>query len=165
MNIRRWPVRLVPLLMLAGAGAKEPPDDAVYVTRGEHGEVVFTDVDVPGAERVNVAPPAPPGNAAAELERRIEQMLTVAQALEQSRLAREQARAEAREAAARQSAAPLRADPPVIYQDHYAGYPYLFRHPHHRFPHRRRFPRGPDNGGDDDEPAPEIVKKFPYEPD
>jgi hypothetical protein len=72
----------------------------VFVARGEHGEMSFSDEERPGARKVTVTVPEPASGAIEEAERRIEQTLRVARALEQSRLAREEARARARAPAA-----------------------------------------------------------------
>jgi hypothetical protein len=69
----------------------------VFVGLGEHGEMSFSDEASPGARRVSVTVPEPAAGAVEETERRIEQTLRVAKALEQSRLAREEARARARQ--------------------------------------------------------------------
>jgi len=147
----------------AGAEASEQ----IYVSTGEHGEVSFSDQAAPGSERVVVETTEPAEEPLAELERRIAQTLTVANALEESRLEREQARAEAR---ARMAEARAAAQPEVIYQDRYVGSPYLFPQPH-----RRGFRPGRPNGqnkpphgtppGGPEEPEPPqqetISKSFP----
>lgn len=95
----------------------------IYRSTGEHGEMVFSDVAGPGAERVVVETTQTLEDPLAELDRRIEQTLAVADSLEQSRLAREQARADAR---ARMAEARTAAEPEVIYQDRYVASPYLY---------------------------------------
>lgn len=136
-------------------GAWSQPSPGIYVSTGEHGELRFSDVAEPGAERVEVAVPEPREDAEEELERRIEQTLMVAKALEESRLAREQARAEARAAAARNASGPL-----VIRQDRYVSHPYLvspFPHTfdrHGRFRDRERFDKWPHGKGAREEREP-----------
>lgn len=121
----------------------------VFVSTGSHGEISFSDVAEPGAERIVVEAAPPREDALAELQRRIDQTLSVADALEESRLAREAARSEARARAAEREA--LR-PPQVIYQDRYVGMPYPLRtHGHRGFRHdrdRRRDHRGKVPHGD-----------------
>lgn len=127
------------LLVLAPAVRAEPAQRDVFVTTGEHGEVSFSDVATPGAERRTLPAIERDDDALAELDRRIQQTLEVARVLEEARLAREKSRAEARAAAA---------PPPAIVtvEERYAPYPYVYapsRHP--RFgPHRRHKPHRDD---------------------
>lgn len=167
---------IVAALAMVGSA---PAAAEVYVHRGEHGEVSFTDQALPGAERVELEPTVPPPDAPEELEQRIRQTLEVAEALEQSRLAREKARAEAR-AAARAASQPEPA-PQVIYQDRYVARPYLFgarfddrfrgRHDfrdHHDFRDRDDFrdrKRWDERRHDRHRGERPIEKRFPYEPD
>ena len=167
--------RLIPLVCMAfligTATAWAQPTQEVYVSTGEHGETRFSDVAEPGAERIEVIPAEPPEGAEQELERRIEQTLRVAEALEASRLAREKARAEARAQAAAQ-APPA---PQVIYQDRNVGSPYLWRSPYdHRFPRHPRFrdhdrfdkwPHRREHRRDREPRERTFSRKFPYEPD
>ncbi len=146
------------LLMLAASSLPAQSGEDIYVSTGEHGEVSFSDVAQPGAVRVTVETADPLEDPLAELDRRIEQTLTVADALEASRLAREQERREAR-ARAR---ADDRADsaPEVVYQDRYVS-PYLFPPARHQggrpWPHDR--PRRPPP--EPEPPAPERGRAFP----
>jgi hypothetical protein len=137
----------------ATAGWAQPAQE-IYVFTGEHGEVTFSDVAGPGAERVEVAVIEPPEDAQAELDRRIARILNVANALEASRLAREQARADAREQARAEARAAAAARPPpepqIVYRDRYLTYPYVFRSRYHqrlfrdgRFRHRDPFDKRP----------------------
>jgi hypothetical protein len=150
----------------AGAGSQPPPE--VYVSTGEHGEISFSDVAAPGAERVYVATSEPAEDPLAELERRIEQTLTVANALEASRLAREKARADANAGAA---AAQSQAAPEVVYQDRYVDYPYVLRSPYDGRFHRdgrgrhHRDDKHPDGRGDRLPQEPSRSRQFPYDPD
>lgn len=151
---------IVAALTLLGAA---PLAADVYVHRGEHGEPSFTDQAVPGAERVTLDPTVPPAEAPDELERRIRQTLEVAEALEQSRLAREKARAEAR--AAERATAPQPA-PQVIYQDRYVTHPYLFGPRFDdRFRGRDLRDRKPWHGRGGREDQRRIAKPFPYDPE
>lgn len=126
----------------------------VFVTVGEHGEVSFSDVASPGAERRTLPPVTANDDALADLESSIRQTLDVARALEESRLAREQARAEARAAAAPPAA------PPVVYvEERYAPFPYVYA-PHRfpRHPHQRPPPAEPP----DSAPPPEKPRSRPF---
>lgn len=140
----------------AGLAAAATPAEAgreVFVTVGEHGEVSFSDVASPGAERRTLPPVVPNRDAVADLDRRIQQTLDVARALEASRLAREQARAEARAAAA--PAAP----PVTIVEERYAPFPYVYApYPHPRHPHHRPPPTEPP----DAEPPAEQPRSRPF---
>jgi hypothetical protein len=141
---------LMGVVLLAGsvtAGTAASAQE-VFVSTGSHGETSFSDVAEPGAERIVVESAPPRDDALAEMQRRIEQTLTVANALEESRLARETARAEARDRAAERQA---QQPPQVIYQDRYVGMPYPmrtygnrgFRHDRDRHrDHRGKVPRG-----------------------
>lgn len=130
---------LTAIVILAGAaplGAAESSQE-VYVSEGAHGETVFSDVARPGAKRIVLEAPPRQEDAMAEVQRRIEQTLAVANDLQESRLAREAARAEARERAATRQAA--QAPPQVVYEDRYVGVPYPLRaHPQRGFRHDRR---------------------------
>ena len=86
--------------LLASSWTHAAPVREIFVARGDHGEVSFTDVERPGARRVTVNVTEPPADALEQMERRIEQTLRVAHALEQSRLAREAARTAARRSTA-----------------------------------------------------------------
>lgn len=165
------------LVAMTGAwgteGAPEPPPGAeameveeVFVRTGEHGEPSFSDVEEPGAERVRVLTAPPAEDPLAELERRITQTLAVAQALEASRLAREQARAEERAERRESVQVPER----VVEERYLATHPYLFRPPlrHGHFPRRDRFPPKRDGRGErpDPEPEPEPRSRpFPWHDD
>lgn len=116
------------LLGWAAHSPGAPGNDEIYVSRGEHGEVSFSDQAVPGAQRVEVETTPAADDPLAELERRIEQTLAVAGALEASRLARERSRAEAR--AARAAEARAAAPPVVVYEDDGATLPYLYPRPY-----------------------------------
>lgn len=140
----------VALLLLAlglTSVASAEPSLEVYVSAGEHGEVSFSDVAAPDAERVELEIVEPLDDPSAVIERRIEQTLAVANALEASRLEREKARAEARAEAA---AARAEAAPDVVYRDRYVSYPPVLGHRFDqrfrgfhagpgRFEHKRRF--------------------------
>jgi hypothetical protein len=111
----------------------------VFVTRGAHGEVSFSDEERPGAERLQLAVTEPTVDAVEAAERRIEQTLRVAKALEESRLAREQARAQTRPATPPAPALePVAADRYLV---HYLGRP---TYPHVSPRHKQR------RGGDDE---------------
>lgn len=160
---------LAPVLPAAALAA--PPGDPaavreVYVSTGDYGEVSFSDLAQPGAERLELAVTPVPEDALAESERRIEQTLDVAGALEASRLAREQARAQARADAA---AAQARAQPQVIYRDTYDDYPYVYypgrwpgRWPDHRPGHR---PGRPEHLPARPRPQRTLSSPFPYSAD
>ncbi|MFW6093848.1 MAG: DUF4124 domain-containing protein [Pseudomonadota bacterium] len=153
----RYPVIMI-LLATAPAAAASAAGQDVFVSTGEHGEPRFSDEAAPGAERIEVPAPAPAESADA-MERRIEHMLEVAEALESSRLARERARAEARAARAEAGA---KAPEQVVEERYVTAWPWAG----HRAPDHRRFPdhrrhrdrdRGDDgrrepSGGDAGEP-------------
>jgi hypothetical protein len=124
------------LLVLSSLARSDAPGQEVFVTTGEHGEISFSDVATPGAERRTLPAIERDDDALAELDRRIQQTLDVAHALEQARLAREKPRAGARAAAG---------PPPAIVtvEERYVGYPYVYApHRHSRFaPHRLHKPR------------------------
>ena len=124
------------VIWTAGLAAQE-----VYRSVGEDGVVTFSDQATAGAERVML-----PGvselseSARAEQQALIEQQLEVAEALETSRLAREEARTRRLEALAAASAAPVSYPEPepyryasgVVSYHGYAGYRHRFGHgPHH----------------------------------
>jgi len=144
----------------AVAGAET--SEEIYVSTGEHGEVSFSDQASPGAERVAVETAEPAEEPMVELERRIQQTLSVANALEESRLEREKARARVAEARAD-------AQPEVVYRDRNVSSPYLFPQPHRRDfrpgrphgPHKR--PHGPQDGPGEPAPPEEetVSKSFP----
>ncbi len=67
----------------------------------ENGVVSFSDVETEGAESMTLTVSEPPANAQQEQQALIEQQLTVAKALEESRLAREDARTRRMEAQAK----------------------------------------------------------------
>lgn len=130
---------LIGIVILAGAAPVSAAGSSqeVYVSTGAHGETVFSDVARPGAERIVLETPPRQEDAMAEVQRRIEQTLAVANDLQDSRLAREAARAERRERAAARAAA--QQPPQVVYQDRYAGIPYPLRvHPQRGFRHDDR---------------------------
>lgn len=112
----------------AGGAAGAAGEGEIYVSRGDHGEVSFSDQAAPGAERVIIETAPAAEDPLAELERRIEQTLAVAGALEESRLARERIRAEER--AARAAEARAAAPPVVVYEDDDAALPYLYPRPY-----------------------------------
>ncbi len=154
--------RLLAAAVLAwcGQAAGAAVEDEIYVSRGEHGEVSFSDQSAPGAERLRLETTPAAEDPLAELERRIEQTLAVADALEASRLARERARAEAR--AARAAEARAAAPPVVVYEDDGATLPYLYPRPYrsnyrrwdgHRDRHR------PPHGRPEPKPQPEPSEK------
>jgi hypothetical protein len=126
---------MLTLLVLSALARAEVPGQEVFVTTGEHGEVSFSDVSTPGAERRTLPAIERDDDALAELDRRIQQTLDVARVLEESRLAREKARAEARAATE---------PPPVIVtvEERYVRYPYVYAPQRHgRFgPHRPHKP-------------------------
>lgn len=149
---------------LPALGDEPTSSQEIYVSKGEHGEMSFSDVAGPGAERVEIAGTPPARDSQQELERRIRQTLSVANALEASRLAREKARAEARAASQPQP----EPQPEVVYRDRYVTNPYVLGGPYDRLPNRRddRFDR--HRRDRDDRRAHEehtISKKFLYEPD
>jgi hypothetical protein len=73
----------------------------VYRNVDENGVVSFSDVETEGAESMTLEVTAPRENALDEQQALIEQQLTVAKALEESRLAREESRIRRLEAQAR----------------------------------------------------------------
>jgi hypothetical protein len=130
------------LLAAPWARADEQVQD-VFVTRGAYGEVSFSDEERPGAERLRLAVVEPAAEAVEAAERRVEQTLRVARALEASRLAREQARAQARPAT---PPAPALVEhvPADRYLVHHLGRP---AYPHVSPRHQRR------RSGHDESPA------------
>lgn len=170
------------VLLCASSVAVAQGPAEVYVSTGEHGEISFSDVAVPGAERVNLPAPGPVIDTHAEMQRRIEQTLSVADALEESRLAREKARADARAAAAAARAQPATQVQPVaqgIYPGRYANYPHgvtgSFDHratwrdkrTHGKGGHwsDRRWDGGGRARGERHRAPRTISKPFPYDPD
>ncbi len=156
---------LIPLPLIALGAAADGPQQVreVYVSTGDHGEVSFSDLAQPGAERLELAVSPVSPDVLAESQRRIEQTLDVADALEASRLARERVRAEARAEAA---AAQARAQPQVIYRDSYDDYPYVFhpgRWPGHRPGHRPG--QRPEHLPARPRPQRTLSTPFPYDPD
>jgi hypothetical protein len=150
-------MRLLYLLLLAASPVVAQTADVgreVFVSTGEHGEASFSDVASPGAERLTLPAIVSRDDAAADLDREIARILDVAYALESSRLAREQARAEARAAA--------QPPPPqlTIVEERYASFPYVYaRDRHHRFPHRPGHP--PGKPGHEAPPQPETPVEAP----
>ncbi len=65
--------------------------DTVFRTTGEHGEVSFSDVSLPGATQIDLPTTAVDPARIADQQAIIEQQLRVAKALEESRLARQAA--------------------------------------------------------------------------
>ena len=121
MTRRALCLGVLAVMVAAPLQAGQAPSE-IYVSTGSYGEVSFSDVAAPGAERLEVEVIEPAGDPLAEMERRIEQTLAVAKALEVSRLEREKARAEAR---ARAAEARAEAAPGVIHQERYGAYPPL----------------------------------------
>lgn len=77
-------------LLFAPAGLAEE----IFMTMDENGVTSFTDFPVPGARVIEIDPIIVNPEAALSSQERIEQQLAVARALQDSRLAREQARTE-----------------------------------------------------------------------
>lgn len=134
----------------------------IYVARGEHGEVSFSDEHRSGAQRLEVIVREPSAAATLAAERRIEQTLRVAKALEESRLARERTRAERRRGS---QPGPMVAQVPV--DRHFAyviGRPgYWHRFPGHRFP-GHGFPGNGDKNMGPPAARPEPVLRAPMPP-
>jgi hypothetical protein len=151
-------------LLLGGLALPLATAGDVFRDTGEHGEVSFSDVATPGAERVAVDTTPPVADAQAESARRIDQTLTVANDLERSRLAREAARERSRieavqRAQARQAAdRAQQTDPEPTYR-----YPlYLDRYPRWRPPHvRPPHPRPGRQRPYPDRSQPERTSPFP----
>jgi hypothetical protein len=92
----RWSLVLgVAVVAAQGVSAAERVQE-IYVVRGEHGEISFSDESRSGAERIAVTVREPSPEAVLAAERRVEQTLRVAKVLEDSRLARERERAQQR---------------------------------------------------------------------
>ena len=96
-------------LLIAGIGSvagivPRAIADVGYRTTGTHGEQSFSDVALPGATRLDVHSPAIDAVRIAQQEAMVEQQRLVANALEESRLAREAAAAAERLAARRTKA-------------------------------------------------------------
>ena len=122
-------------------------DPYAYLTEGETGEPVFSDIPSESAQRIPLAEYDQPSVSSAE---QIEQMLRVADELAIAREAREAARADRRAAAAE------RLPPETIYieeRDYSYGYPYYPYYPH---PHP---PISPDP-----EPPSRPTKTIRFEP-
>ncbi|MEQ8859702.1 MAG: hypothetical protein RIC56_13740 [Pseudomonadales bacterium] len=153
---RRLPSALLLVLALTVQALAAESSQEIYLSVGENGELSFSDVAGPGAQRVVVETAAPLDDPLAELDRRIEQTLSVANALEASRLAREKVRAEARASAAGSG---VGSAPEVVYQDRYVTSPYLYppARPRGRPPHQA----GPPPEQPSEEPAPVISRPFP----
>lgn len=117
--------------------------EEVYRTVDENGVVTFSDVETAGAEPVNLPPVVEREDALAEQQAVIDQQLAVAKSLEESRLAREEARTRRLEA--------LAADrPQTIYyrpEDRFSylgsGWGYGPGYPGYRPPHRPPHPGYP----------------------
>jgi hypothetical protein len=140
----------------AGAHAAEGGQE-VFVSIGEHGEVSYSDVATADAERRTLPPFEPDVDVLAELDRRIQQTLDVARALEQSRLAREEARAGARREALATATPPI-----TIVESHYAPYPYVYApYRHARLP-RHRPGKGDRHDPPAAEPRDEDVQSRPF---
>ena len=93
---------LIGLIGITALAASQPGfAQTVYRHVDEHGVVSFSDVQTEGAESMTLAVSAPRENAFDEQQALIEQQLTVAKALEESRLAREDARTRRIEAQAK----------------------------------------------------------------
>ena len=115
---------LAGVLLLLGVGAYGAEQtQLVYRSVGPDGEVVFSDTPASngGSEAVPLRVSAGAAGAQARADALIEQQLTVAQALESSRLARERARAEewqrlrfAAELRAAQRPAPVLREPSFV---------------------------------------------------
>ena len=146
---RFWVTGFVVLGLLSG----ELPAAEVYRSTGPYGEVLYSDVETPGAEAVTVdTPPAASGTGGDW----VAETLAVAEALETSRLAREAAAAERREAYRKQQvvSAPVASEedrrvygPPYAYPYYWGpGYPYRPGNrpgrPSHRPAHPDRLPSG-----------------------
>jgi hypothetical protein len=127
-------------LLAAPAALGDEQIRDVYVTRGANGELSFSDQEGPGAEHLRLVVVDPSAEAVAAAERRIEQTLRVAMALEASRLAREQARAEAQTRVRSRAAVPAE---PALAQRPYVD-PYFAQlvgrpvYPHVSPRHRKR---------------------------
>jgi len=120
-----------------------------YQSIGEFGETVFSDIENPSSETIELPQSDAAGLSSDEL---ISQMLTVAQSLEQARLTREAQRAALRRS--RQAQAPIaqqRTAPPEV--DHY---PLFYPRPHR--PGHGHHPKPPV------ESTP-PVKTFRFKPD
>ncbi len=132
----------------------------VYRHVDENGVVSFSDVETEGAETMTLEVSAPPENALDAQQALIEQQLTVARALEESRLAREEARI-------RRLEAQVRSQPQTVYYREddrtryvggrwawgWPGYPVRPGRPAHpiapppQAPETRPIPLPPLNGG------------------
>jgi len=169
---------LTGMVILTGAAALSAAESSqeVYVSTGAHGETVFSDVARPGAQRIVLEAPPRQEDTMAEVQRRIEQTLAVANDLQESRLAREAARAERRERAAAREAA--RQPPQVVYQDRYVGTPFAlqpfgrrqFDHgkkhgPPHRDGRDNKPGSGKGRGSDDAMREPEQSRPFLWRDD
>ena len=141
----RW--LYVPILVVV-ATATSPltyGETYAYLSEGETGEPVFSDVPSEAAQRITLPEYNQPALSSAE---QIEQMLRVADELAIAREAREAARAERREA----FSAPQQITPVYVEERRgYYGYPY-FPYPHP--------PIDPTP-----EPEPEPTKSFRFVPD
>ncbi len=135
--------------LLVLAGTPVTAETLAYQSVGEFGETVFSDIEHPSSETIELPQSEAAGLSSDEL---ISQMLTVAQSLEQARLTREAQRAALRRS--RQAQAPIaqqRAAPPEV--DHY---PLFYPRPHR--PGHGHHPKPPV------EPTP-PVKTFRFKPD
>jgi hypothetical protein len=93
---------LVGLIGLSGLGASNPGQaQTIYRHVDENGVVSFSDVQTEGSQSMTLEVREPRENAFDEQQALIEQQLTVAKALEESRLAREDARTRRIEAQAK----------------------------------------------------------------
>ncbi len=137
----------IQLLVLAWALVSVSAQAAeVYRSTGDFGEVTFSDLETPDAQTVTVDTPRPASSAGPDW---VAQTLDVARMLEESRLAREAAAAERRDAYRKRQQAVV----PVIEPEERTSfapwypYPYAWRpgYPGHRPPHRPGRPGQPSH--------------------
>ncbi len=113
---------LLALAVLAGSAHTQ----GIYRSTGDYGEASFSDVETPEAAPVAVDPPVP---ASSEVADWVAETLEVARVLEESRLAREAAAAERRDAYRKrqQETAPAAAPEQRVTYAPWYPYPYGWR--------------------------------------
>jgi hypothetical protein len=137
-------MRQIQLLVLAWALVSGSAQAAeVYRSTGDFGEVTFSDLETPDAQPVIIDAPQPASSAGADW---VAQTLDVARMLEESRLVREAAAAERRDAYRKRQQERVPVTEPEQRTSYAPWYPYPYAwrpdYPGHRPPHR---PGRPDH--------------------
>ncbi len=150
----------VAILLTAGAGTVYA-DTTVFVSRGEQGEITFSDAHSPGAQSIDVitgGPEVAPESA----EERVRFMLEVADSLADARRQREADRARQR----RERAATVQ-EAPVVVEREPVYYPLAYR-PYRPYRHGHGKPRrgpGKTDRIEETQPAERPSRSFRFKPD